>query len=108
MADLKWVVDEALLSGCKEGATNCILNALALSEQETIGQYQYACNALKKLYADEPEKAEVFSKLINAVTEDEGNHAASFMKAAAIVAGYKPAAPDEYNKAVKGNGNESV
>ena len=30
------------------------------------------------------------------------------MKAAAIVAGYKPAAPDEYNKAVKGNGNESV
>lgn len=110
--DIKWTIDEAMCAyrngGCKDGAANAILNALALSEMDTIAQYQYANVAFAELYKDEPEKAKVFNKLVNEVVQDEGDHNASFNKAAAIVAGYEPAKPDEYNKAVKANDGKAV
>lgn len=104
--DVKWTVDEAMCAyrngGTKEGAANAILNALAMSETEVMGQYMYAKNALCTLFEDEPEKKRVLCGMIDEVVQDEGDHDASFKKAAAIIGGYKPAKPHEYDNSLKG------
>ena len=105
--DVKWIVDEQMSmvsnGGCKLAATNGILNAMLMAESETVQQYQYAKQALIKLWADEEKKAGVLAKFVDNVIEDEQDHIESFNKAAAIMVGRKEPKASEYNKAVKSN-----
>lgn len=109
--DVKWIVDQQLETvregGCPYMATVGILNALALSETETMEQYHYAQQAIKTMFPDDP-KSEVLCRMLNEVIQDEGDHDASFKKAAAIISGYKEAKPNEYNKAVKKDDADTV
>ena len=103
--DIKWIVDEQMSAvangGCKLTAVNGILNAMLMAEADTIQQYQYAKQALIKMFADEEPKACVLAKLVDNVIEDEEDHIESFNKAAAIIVGRKEPKAEEYNKAVK-------
>lgn len=104
--DIKWPIDEqvnaAMNGGCRLTAANGILNAMLMAESDTVNQYQYAKQALMKLFNDEPAKAKVLAKLVNNVIEDEEDHIESFNKAAAIIVGSKEPKATEYNEAVKG------
>ena len=101
--DIKWSIDEqvnvVMNGGCKLTAANGILNAMLMAESDTINQYQYAKQALMKLFNNEPAKAQVLAKLINNVIEDEEDHIESFNKAAAIIVGCKEPKPTEYDEA---------
>lgn len=101
--DIKWFIDEQLNAvmngGCKLTAANGILNVMLMAESDTITQYQYAKQALMKLFNDEPAKAQVLAKLVNNVVEDEEDHIESFNKAAAIILGRKEPKPTEYDEA---------
>lgn len=101
--DIKWFIDEqvnaAMNGGCKLTAANGILNVMLMAESDTVGQYQYAKQALIKLFNDEPAKAQVLAKLVDNVVEDEEDHVESFNKAAAIIAGRKEPKPTEYDEA---------
>ena len=103
--DIKWIVDEQMSmvanGGCKLAATNGILNAMLMAESETIQQYQYAKQALIKLFADDEAKARVLAKMVDGIIDDEADHIESFNKAAAIISGHKEPKAEEYNKAVK-------
>lgn len=103
--DIKWIVDEQMNavanSGCKLAATNGILNSMLMAESDTVMQYQYAKQALIKLWAEDERKAQVLAKMVDNIIADEQNHIESFNKAAAIVIGAKEPKADEYNKAVK-------
>lgn len=104
--DIKWFIEEqvnaVMNGGCRLTAANGILNAMLMAESDTVNQYQYAKQALMKLFNDEPAKAKVLAKLINNVIEDEEDHIESFNKAAAIIVGSKEPKATEYNEAVKG------
>lgn len=104
--DIKWSIDEqvnaAMNGGCRLTAATGILNAMLMAESDTVNQYQYAKQALMKLFNDEPAKAKVLAKLVNNVIEDEEDHIESFNKAAAIIVGSKEPKATEYNEAVKG------
>lgn len=104
--DIKWIVDEQMSmvanGGCKLAATNGILNAMLMAESDTVQQYQYAKQALIKLWAQEEQKASVLAKFVDNVIEDEQDHIESFNKAAALMTGRKEPKASEYNKAVKG------
>lgn len=104
--DIKWIVDEQMNmvanGGCKLAATNGILNAMLMAESDTVQQYQYAKQALIKLWAQEEQKASVLAKFVDNVIEDEQDHIESFNKAAALMTGRKEPKASEYNKAVKG------
>ena len=104
--DIKWPIDEqvnaVMNGGCKLTAVNGILNVMLMAESDTITQYQYAKQALIKLFNDEPAKARVLAKLVDNVIEDEEDHIESFNKAAAIIVGNKEPKATEYNEAVKG------
>ena len=104
--DVKWIVDEQMNmvanGGCKLAATNGILNAMLMAESDTVQQYQYAKQALIKLWAQEEQKANVLAKFVDNVIEDEQDHIESFNKAAALMTGRKEPKASEYNKAVKG------
>lgn len=104
--DIKWSIDEqvnaVMNGGCRLTAANGILNAMLMAESNTVNQYQYAKQALMKLFNDEPAKAKVLAKLVNNVIEDEEDHIESFNKAAAIIVGSKEPKATEYNEAVKG------
>lgn len=104
--DIKWFIEEqvnaVMNGGCRLTAANGILNAMLMAESDTVNQYQYAKQALMKLFNDEPAKAKVLAKLVNNVIEDEEDHIESFNKAAAIIVGSKEPKPTEYNEAVKG------
>lgn len=110
--DVKWIVDEQMAmvanGGCEYLAVAGILNALAMSETDVMSQYLYASQAIEKLLKDDEKKSQVICKMILEVIQDEGNHDASFKKAAAIISGYKEPKPDEYNKAVKSNDVSTV
>lgn len=101
--DVRWIVDEQMNAvangGCKLAAVNGILNVMLMAEAETIQQYQYAKQALIKLFNDEPAKAQVLAKLVDNVIEDEEDHIESFNKAAAIIVGRKEPKPTEYDEA---------
>lgn len=101
--DIKWFIDEqvnaAMNGGCKLTAANGILNIMLMAESDTINQYQYAKQALMKLFNDEPAKAQVLAKLVNNVVEDEEDHIESFNKAAAIIVGRKEPKPTEFDEA---------
>ena len=103
--DIKWIVDEQMSmvanGGCKLAATNGILNAMLMAESDTIQQYQYAKQALIKLFADDEAKAKVLARMVDNIIEDEEDHIESFNKAAAIIVGRKEPKAEEYNKAVK-------
>lgn len=103
--DVKWIVDEQMCAvnngGCKLAATNGILNAMLMAESDTVMQYQYAKQALIKLWTEDERKAEVLAKMVDNIIADEQNHIESFNKAAAIVIGAKEPKANEYNKAVK-------
>lgn len=103
--DVKWIVDEQMNvvanGGCKFAATSGILNSMLMAEVETIQQYQYAKQALIRLFADDEAKAKVLAKMIDNIIEDEEDHAESFNKAAAIINGHKEPKATEYNEAVK-------
>lgn len=104
--DIKWIVDEQMSmvanGGCKLAATNGILNAMLMAESDTVQQYQYAKQALIKLWAQEEQKASVLAKFVDNVIEDEQDHIESFNKASALMTGRKEPKASEYNKAVKG------
>lgn len=104
--DIKWSVDEqvnaAMNGGCKLAAVNGILNVMLMAESDTINQYQYAKQALIKLFADDEAKAKVLAKMVDNIIEDEEDHTESFNKAAAIITGHKEPKATEYNEAVKG------
>lgn len=104
--DVRWIVDEQMNAvangGCKLAATSGILNAMLMAEAETIQQYQYAKQALIKLFADDEAKAKVLAKMVDNIIEDEEDHTESFNKAAAIIIGHKEPKATEYNEAVKG------
>lgn len=101
--DIKWSVDEqvnaAMNGGCKLAAVNGILNVMLMAESDTINQYQYAKQALIKLFNNEPAKAQVLAKLVDNVIEDEEDHIESFNKAAAIIIGRKEPKPTEFDEA---------
>lgn len=109
--DIDWIIEqntrayhEGHLSARE--ACNGILNVMAMSEQEVIGQYTRGLQAIKCICDssnDESDKkmGEILVKMTKSVVADEGNHAASFNKASAICAGYDVPKPDEYNKAEK-------
>jgi hypothetical protein len=101
--DIRWIVDEQMNAvangGCKLAATSGILNAMLMAEAETIQQYQYAKQALIKLFADDEAKAQVLAKLVDNVVEDEEDHIESFNRAAAIIVGRKEPKPTEYDEA---------
>ena len=103
--DIKWIVDEQMTmvvnGGCKLAATNGILNAMLMAESDTIQQYQYAKQALIKLFAEDEAKAKVLAKMVDGIIADEADHIESFNKAAAIISGNKEPKAEEYNKAVK-------
>ena len=103
--DIKWIVDEQMNvvanGGCKLAATNGILNAMLMAESDTVQQYQYAKQALIKLWAQEEQKASVLAKFVDNVIEDEQDHIESFNKAAALMTGRKEPKASEYNKAVE-------
>ena len=103
--DVKWIVDEQMSmvanGGCKLAATNGILNAMLMAESDTIQQYQYAKQALIKLFAEDEAKAKVLAKMVDNIIGDEEDHIESFNKAAAIIVGRKEPKAEEYNKAVK-------
>lgn len=111
MTEVKWIVDQQMemvrQGGCPYMAAVGIMNALALSETETMDQYHYAQQALKQLFVNKPE-GEILCRMLNNIIQDEGDHDASFKKAAAIISGYKEAKPEEYNKAVKRNDTDTV
>lgn len=102
--DIKWIVDQAVCmannGGCKETAVETIINAIALSEQETIDQYACVIQGIINVYGDDP-KAKVLVKMVENVIADERNHAASANKAAALIKGTSVPKADEYDKAVK-------
>lgn len=104
--DIKWSIEEqvnaVMNGGCRLTAANGILNVMLMAESDTVNQYQYAKQALMKLFNDEPAKAKVLAKLVNNVIEDEEDHIESFNKAAAIIVGSKEPKATEYNEAVKG------
>lgn len=112
MVDIKWVVDEAMCAfrngGCPNAAVSCILNALAQSETDTIADYEKAKMAIAEIYKDKENICGALVKMINEIIQDEGDHDASFKKASAIISGYNPAKPEEYNKAVKQNDTAGV
>lgn len=103
--DIKWIVDEQMNmvanGGCKLAATNGILNVMLMAESDTIQQYQYAKQALIKLFAEDEAKAKVLAKMVDGIIDDEADHIESFNKAAAIISGHKEPKAEEYNKAVK-------
>ena len=113
--DIKWLVDEAMNmgmnGGCKLTAIETILNTLALSEQDTIGQYEYMKQCIIKLTEDSDEKLKqcscVIAKMIDGIIEDERNHATSANKAAAVLKGVAPPKAEEYDKAAKGGKNDT-
>lgn len=115
MMDIKWIIDDAvemaLNSGCKLTAIETILNTLALSEQDTIGQYEYMKQSIIKLTNDGDEKLKqcscVLVKMIDAIIEDERNHTTSANKAAAILKGAAAPKAEEYDKAAKGGKNDA-
>lgn len=106
--DIDWAIQmnyESFRDGkiCERQACTGIMNALALSEADVKIQYQNAANRIMEICKDtNPKLGEVLYKVIQNVNEDEGNHEASFAKAAAICAGIKEPKADEYNSAAKG------
>lgn len=101
--DIKWSIEEqvnaAMNGGCRLTAANGILNVMLMAESDTVNQYQYAKQALMKLFNDEPAKAQVLAKLVDNVVEDEEDHIESFNKAAAIIVGRKEPKPTEFDEA---------
>lgn len=109
MSEIRYITDDAICmasnGGCPYAAMNTIVNAIAMSEMDVLKDYQYAADRIKAMVADKDEDvqkcADIVCRMIIYITEDEGNHLASCMKAAAKLGGYKEPKSDEYNKAVK-------
>lgn len=111
--DINWIVDEnrrLAMDGqlCPRQAIAGMLNALAMSETDTICQYTNIKNAVMQICKDDEKFCSIICKMLDDIISDEGDHQASAQKAANLCQGIKAPKPEEYNKADKKNDTEAV
>lgn len=111
--DINWIIDEnrrMVEEGriCSKQALAGMLNALAMSETDTIAQYTNIKNAVIQICKDDEKLCTIICKMLDDIIADEGDHQASAQKAANLCQGIKAPSPDEFKKAVKGNDSETV
>jgi hypothetical protein len=108
--DIKWAIEQAcdmaITGGCKISAAESILNAIAMSEQDTIDQYNYAKQRLIKLFENENDETlqkcvRILVDMIDRINNDERDHAASANKAASVLKNASVPKATEYDEAVK-------
>lgn len=111
--DLNWIIEQnkyPAIDGkiCPKAAIAAILNAVAMSETETIMQYTNAKNAICEICKNDDELCRIICKMLDQIIQDEGNHQASAQKAANLCQGISAPKPEEFKKAVKENDTAGI